>query len=142
MLDYRLSDDELSQLRAAHRRAPSAREAYRINTVVLLGEGWTAAEVADALLIDADTVRDYFKRYKKGGLDALLRMNFVGPEALLDPEQIAELKVHLRERLHPNAAAVVHWVQERWKVRIWTPPQLQALRSLAGRFDCSRISGL
>jgi hypothetical protein len=26
--------------------------------------------------------------------------------------------------------------------RIWTPPRLQALRSLALRYDCSRISGL
>jgi two-component system sensor histidine kinase/response regulator len=26
--------------------------------------------------------------------------------------------------------------------RIWTPPRLQAIRFLAGRFDCSRISGL
>jgi hypothetical protein len=36
------------------------------------------------LLIDPDTVRSYFKRYKDGGLDALLRMNYVGSEALLD----------------------------------------------------------
>ena len=28
------------------------------------------------------------------------------------------------------------------KWRIWTPPRLQALRSLALRYDCSRISGL
>lgn len=139
MLDYRLSDDELSQLRAAHRRAPSAREAYRINTVVLLGKGWTAAEVADALMIDADTVRDYFKRYKKGGLDALLRMNFVGPEALLDPEQIAELKVHLRERLHPNAAAVVHWVQERWKVHYSISGMTVLLRRIGFVFKKAKL---
>jgi hypothetical protein len=29
-----------------------------------------------------------------------------------------------------------------FNVRIWTPPRLQAHRSLAGRFDCARISGL
>ena len=28
------------------------------------------------------------------------------------------------------------------KSRVWTPPRLQALRSLAGRFDCARVSGL
>jgi len=28
------------------------------------------------------------------------------------------------------------------KTRIWTPPRLQAPRSLAVRYDCARISGL
>ncbi len=57
MPDYRLSKQELAELRAAHRRALNVREAYRINAVVLLGNGRTAADVADALLIDPETVR-------------------------------------------------------------------------------------
>jgi hypothetical protein len=28
-------------------------------------------------LIDADTVRGYFRRYRRGGLEQLLRMNYV-----------------------------------------------------------------
>ena len=75
MLDYRLSEQELAELRAAHRRAPNVREAYRINAVILLGRGRTPGDVADALLIDPETVRTYFKRYKKGGIEELLRMN-------------------------------------------------------------------
>lgn len=139
MLDYRLSDPELSELRAAHRRAPSAREAYRINALVLLGQGWSAAAVADALLIDADTVRNYFKRYKHGGLDALLRMNFVGPEALLAPEQIAELKTHLRERLHPSAGSVARWVQERWQVPYSLSGMTVLLRRIGFVFKKARL---
>ena len=79
-----LSQQELSDLRAAHRRAPNVREAYRIHAVILLGQGRTAADVADALLINPDTLRGYFKRYKEGGIDALFRMNYVGSEALPD----------------------------------------------------------
>jgi hypothetical protein len=63
------------------------REAYRINTVILLGKGRTGADVADALLIDPQRIRTYFKRYKKGGLDELLRMSYVGSDALLDVVQ-------------------------------------------------------
>ena len=61
MIDYRLSNQELTELRAAHRRALNVREAYRINAVILLGQGRTPADVADALLIDPDTARTYFK---------------------------------------------------------------------------------
>jgi transposase len=81
MHDYRLDKQELAELRAAHRGTRNVREAYRINAVILLGNGRSAADVADALLIDPDTVRTYFKRYKNGGLDALLRMNYFGSEA-------------------------------------------------------------
>ena len=80
MLDYSLTDQELAQLRTAHGRALNVREAYRINAVILLAQGRTPADVADALLIDADTVRGYFKRYRQGGLEQLLRMNYVGSE--------------------------------------------------------------
>ena len=52
MLDYRLSKQELVEL--------------RINAVISLGNGRTAADVADALLIDPDAVRTYFKRFKQG----------------------------------------------------------------------------
>ena len=64
MRDYRLSNQQLAELRAAHRAARDVRAAYRINAVILPGRGWTAADVSAALLVDADTVRDYFKRYE------------------------------------------------------------------------------
>jgi hypothetical protein len=66
MQDYHLDKQELAELRAAHRAARNAREAYRLNAVILLGSGWSPSEVAAALLIDDDTVRNHFKRYKQG----------------------------------------------------------------------------
>jgi hypothetical protein len=45
MLDYRLDKQELVELRATHRKALNVREAYRINAVILLGNGRTAADV-------------------------------------------------------------------------------------------------
>ncbi len=83
MLDYRLNPRQLAELRAAHRAALNVREAYRLNAVILLAEGWTAAQVGQALLLDPDSVRTYFKRYQQGGLDELLRLSFIGSEALL-----------------------------------------------------------
>lgn len=117
MRDYRLNEHELAELRAAHRAARAVREAYRINAVILLGNGRTAADVADALLIDPDTVRDYFKRYKKTGLEGLLRMSYVGSEALLDAAQLAELDLHLHSHLYLTAEAVARLVEQRWGVR-------------------------
>jgi transposase len=126
MLDFRLDKQELAELRAAHRRALNVREAYRINAVILLGNGRTAADVADALLFDPDTVRTYFKRYKKGGLEALLRMNYIGSEALLDDVQLAVLDAHLQQNLHLSAESVARWVEKRWGV-CYTPSGMAAM---------------
>jgi len=73
MRDYRLSDQDLAELRSAHREVREIREAYRLNAVILLGQGWGVTEVANALLMDPETVRAYFKRYKHGGVEELLR---------------------------------------------------------------------
>jgi transposase len=139
MTDYRLPKRELAELRAAHRRVGDVREAYRINAVILLGQGRTVADVADALLVDADTVRGYFKRYKAGGLDGLLRMSYVGSEALLDPDQLSELDAHLKTRLYCSAEAVARWVEQRWRVR-YTPSGMTAvLRRLGYTYKKAKL---
>ena len=93
------------------------REAYRINAVILLAEGWSARQVGTALLLDPDSIRTYFKRYQHGGLDELLRMSSIGSEALLNDSQLRELEVHLRRQLHHTVQAVIRWVDAHFGVR-------------------------
>jgi transposase len=89
MNDYRLSEQDLAELRAAHREVREIREAYRINAVILLGQGRSVKDIADALLMDPETVRNYFKRYKKGGVAELLHMSYVGsgPRSSVGPKR-------------------------------------------------------
>jgi transposase len=139
MRDYHLNRQQLAALRAAHRAARSAREAYRLNAVILLGSGWSPAQVAAALLIDDDTVRNHFKRYKQGGIAALERMNYVGSEALLTPAQLAELDAHLQQQLHPSAASVARWVEERFEVHYTDSGMTALLRRLGYRYKKPKL---
>jgi transposase len=116
MQDYRLTPQELGELCAAHRRVRDAREAYRLNAVILLGTGWRVRDIAEALLIDPDTVRSHFQRFREGGITALLHMNYVGSEAWLDAQQLQELDQHLRSTLYLTAAEVAGYVEKRWRV--------------------------
>ncbi|MFE8033713.1 hypothetical protein [Thiohalocapsa marina] len=72
---------------SASPRAPLAsghrREAYRLNAVILPGQGRSAPDVADARPLDPETVRTYFKRYTPGGVEELLRMSDVGGDPKL-----------------------------------------------------------
>lgn len=107
---------EIAKLKAAHRHAKTRREADRIKAVVLLGKGWTPAEVAEALLLDEDTVRNYLARYRRGGLQALREDGYVGGLGHLDETQRQALEVHLGEHIYLTVQEIVAFVKERFGV--------------------------
>ena len=106
MFDYPLNPRQLAERRAAHRAALNVGEAYRLTAVILLAEGWTAAPVGQALLLDPHAVRTYFKRYQQGGLAELLRLSFIGSEALLAAAEWCELDAHRHLQRHLTVASV------------------------------------
>ena len=118
MLEYTLSAEQLAELRAAHRRAHEKRDADRIKAVVLLATGWTAEQVAEVLQVDANTVRNHFKRYRQGGIEALRRVgtDVGGSACALDAGQLACLDAHLQEHLYLSAKAIAHWVEDTFAV--------------------------
>jgi transposase len=139
MQDYRLTTQALAELRAAHCAARNACEAYRLNAVILLGSGWSAAEVSAALLMDPDTVRNHFKRYKRGGLPGLEQMNYMGSEALLAPEQLTELDTYLQAHLHQTAASVARWVKARFSVGYTASGMTALLHRLGYRYKKPKL---
>src|SRR3981081_3496930 len=74
-----LSDAERQSLIAMARDGLAEhRIARRANAIVLLDKGWSCARVAGALLLDDDTVRDWFQAHGSGGLDGLSRFGHDG----------------------------------------------------------------
>jgi len=81
---------------------------------VLLGSGWSTRQVGEALLIDPETARGYFKRYRRGGIRGLLRVDYAGGEGWLFREQLIELALHLQQTLYPTAKEVTRFVKAHW----------------------------
>ena len=116
MKPYLLEISELNSLKALHRRTPERRYADRLKAVILLGSGWSTDDVAEALLIDRDTVRKYGRYYQSGGTDNLLTMGYQGSQRYLTDEQLNALDIHLQETLCQTAKEVVPYVQKRWGI--------------------------
>jgi transposase len=116
MLDYTLPAEKLTELRGAHRATHYKREADRIKAVVLLASGWTAEQVAEALLIDPNTVRDHFRRYQQDGLAGLRHAAYAGSDCALDAAELAALDVHVQTQLYVTAKAVASWVNEQFGI--------------------------
>ena len=114
MKNFQLNDEELEELRAAHRSSRDKRSAYRLNAVILLGCGWTSKQVSDALLIDESTLRSYVKRYRKGGLDKLVKDDYRGGLSYLTVLQKEGLEAHLCEHTYLDTKAIVRYVDARY----------------------------
>jgi len=117
MEGFSFSPEDVEELRAAHRSVRDKRHAYRINAVILLGTGWTEQEVAEALLLDPDTLRRYVARYRSGGVDQLLKLEYRGGVPKLTADQQAHLDEHLSQQTYLRVADIVSYLQATFRVR-------------------------
>ena len=117
MKDYTLSKEKISELEKFHRSLRDKRQADRVKAVIALSKGWSAAQVAEILLLDEKTSRHYFERYQQGGFAALLDDNYSGAEPKLDTHQMSELEGYLEEHILPDAKSVIAHIDKQYGVR-------------------------
>lgn len=116
MIDYTLTDEQIMELRQTHRATPDRILSDRIKAVFLLGTGWKPEKIAEALLIDERTVRNYFIKYKNGGMDALLSTVRQGDVSRLTQEQEDELGRYLDEHLHHASKEIVKHIKKTYGI--------------------------
>ncbi|OGT92334.1 MAG: transposase [Gammaproteobacteria bacterium RIFOXYB2_FULL_38_6] len=104
------------ELRVAHRKTKNKKEAYRINALLLLNEGWTYSQISKALLLDEETLRAYVKRYCTGGLLSLLKDRYSGSRAKLSQAEIKEFCKYLEDNLHSKAEDIITYIKKTYGV--------------------------
>ena len=75
MDDFQLTTEQIAAIKALHRPRRNRKKADRVKAVVLLGTGWTVAQVAEAFLVDEKTVRLWHEKYVRGGENELLALS-------------------------------------------------------------------
>lgn len=119
MEGFTLSPDEEQELRAAHRSAKASKNvkaAYKINAIILLGTGWSLNDVSEALLLDQDTLSNYVKKYRKSGLNSLLKVFYSGGFKKLSSEQITILCEELDTNMHLNTKSICMFIKNQFDV--------------------------
>ena len=111
-----LTHEEQQRLKARHGQTKDKRQAERLKAVYLLSSGWSATDVAQALLLDPDTVRSYFRQYQTGGIEQLLRFQAGGSQARLSAGEQQQLKAHLDDNLCLSTHIVIAYVKEQWNI--------------------------
>ncbi len=126
MNKFTLPDIQINDLKQLHRGCKNKRDADRIKSIVLLACGWSYIEMARALLLDEETIRNYQKRYETGGMQELLSMNYQGSECSLTPEQLVMLEAELEKSIYMTTQSVIEYVKKEFSVE-YTPSGMRDL---------------
>jgi transposase len=112
-----LRSEQIAKLKIVHRRTKKKRDADRIKAIVLLSQGWTFVQVAQALLIDEETIRNYLKCYKAKGVKGLLKNNFKGTESKLSKKELRQLDKRLQNETYLTVQEIVLYVKATFKIK-------------------------
>lgn len=133
MQGFELTTEQVSELRIAHRKERDKRNSYKINSVILLGTGWTLQQVSEALLLDEETLRTYVVKYKDGGLKNLLKTIYMGRVAILTEEEKIWLTTHVENNIYAKASDI------KWSLYQHTGKRL-SIRTMTRTLHCLGFS--
>ena len=113
-----------------HRQESYRRFADRIKTILLLDSGWSYAKIAEALLLDDQTIRNYEQIYSKGGISALLITDYKGGLRKLSATQECELKDHISLNTYHCSSTIIEHVKKIYSIEYSNTGMLHLLKRL------------
>lgn len=121
-----LSEQAALQLRLAHKGCKDRKQADRIKAVLMLSRGKTYKEVAEDLLLDDDTIRNYEALYETGGLEGLLENNYQGGSSRLSCEQLQALDKHLQQHTYISSKEIKSHIEKEFGI-VYTTEGVKAI---------------
>ena len=108
-----LSEEDRNKLIALAREGSVAsRVTRRANALVLLDDGWSCQEVADAFLLNDDTIRGWFKLFEQRGIEGLTSFDVGGSASFLSAEQEDALKAFVGATLPRSTRQVGAFIEQ------------------------------
>src|ERR1700691_2761301 len=89
-----------------------SRVTRRANALVLLDEGWSCQEVAEALLLNDDTIRGWHKLFEQRGIEGLTSFDVGGSASFLSAAQEDALKAFVGATLPRSTRQVGAWIEQ------------------------------
>ena len=126
-----LKDNDRDYLRLQHRQMSERRYADRIKAILYLDKGDDYTEVAERLVLDAETIRNYHQQYEKSGIEDLLKDDYTGKQCYLNEQQLKELDEHAQAHLYTDSKELADYIEKTYGV-IYTQ---DAVKKLLHRLD-------
>ena len=112
-MNIQLTESQRTDLEAQHKKERDSKVSDRIKAVLLSSEGWTQAQIAQALRIHETTVATHIKEYLN---QKKLNNESGGSSSKLTPDQTEELITHLERNTYPSTKEIIEYVQKTYSV--------------------------
>lgn len=113
-----LTPEELTLLTAlAKSNKLEHRVARRANAMVLLDRGMSFGAVADVLLMDDSTIREWYAEFRSTGINGLKEFQHKGGSRRMSAEQEAALVAWVTETLPRTTGSVAQWMADEMDIR-------------------------
>ncbi len=112
-MNYKLSEGTKLALREHHKKERDGRVRDRIKAVLLHDKGWTYQEIAEALLLSHEAIRQHINDYYS---DQKLKPENGGSESKLTSHQLEALEKHLEINNYIYLKDIVGYVEKQYGV--------------------------
>jgi len=111
MKDF-LSASQIEELKQDHRAERELRYGDRIKSILMLNSGLSYAKIAEYLLLDEKSIRNYLERYLADGLDGLCGDLYSGRKSSLSKLELEQLEKELKSKIYPTTSAIIVYVRK------------------------------
>ena len=111
-----LSLEDRAHFLTVMRRQTNSAVHRRVNVLLLLDDGWSAARIAAALYLDASTVAEHRALYAQRGRAGVESLSYTGRVSRLSADQRSALSDWIAAEVPQTAQAVCDWVRDHFGV--------------------------
>ncbi len=125
MAKFRLTKEQKQELEIAEQTTKQIQLLKRIQSIKMRDKGMTNILISEILGKSDQTISNWVKRYREGGLKALLQWNYKGKISILSSEDLKKIAKRNKENPFANASEAkayiksefgvnfhLHWVQK------------------------------
>jgi transposase len=109
-----LTDKERDRLKIHHRAERDGRIRDRIKAVLLRDKGWSYQQIANALLVSEDGIRNHIQDYQSA---RKLKPENGGSKSALSRQQSKFLLKHLEGNTYLHVKSIVRYIELKWSVQ-------------------------
>ena len=116
-----------------HRSEKEGWKRERLGVIKKALEGATIKELAEDFSRSQQTIKDWIRKYREGGIDGLLtKLKGNGPQSRLTPEVKKALEQELEKGKHRTAKQIWAWLEENYDMSAYKPTSIYTILGKCG----------